>query len=56
MIEERSRTRVVAAFVGAVGIAGASLFAVLVHLDLRHGLDHMNWVAFSLFSILLFLV
>ena len=55
MTEERNRLRMVAAFVGFVAVLGAALFSLLLRIDLMTSEAEVNWLAFALFSTLLFL-
>ncbi len=45
----------VVAFIVVVAFAALLLFAQLLRFDLRHGYGDVNWLAFGLFSVLLFL-
>ncbi len=53
--ESNRQHKYVVAYIGVVAVAAVALFAHLLQLDLRHGYDDVNWLAFGLFSILLFL-
>ncbi len=55
MTQEHKRLRLVAMFVALVAVVGVSLFGLLLTFDLSFGFDHMNWVAFGMFTVLLFL-
>jgi diguanylate cyclase (GGDEF)-like protein len=50
----RQQQRIVG-FVGFVAVAATLLFSQLLRIDLYWGYDHVNWLAFGLLSVLLFI-
>ncbi len=55
MTDNRRRMRNVKAFISFVALAAVVSMSLLVYSDLHHGYGGVNWLAFGLFSVLLFL-
>lgn len=55
MTDNRRRMRNVTIFICLVALAAVASLSLLVVFDVRHGYGEVNWLAFGLFSVLLFL-